>query len=83
MMNLTKMQCKYLIKDNGIFVCEITAGKFEESKDISISPLIPQKDIDYWKQECQSYPDPDNEAHIPPIHVLPTKCSYIINKEVD
>ena len=78
MLNLTKTHCKYLIKENGIYICEITAGKFENSKDPSISPIIPQKDVDYWKNECQPYPDPTEKGHCPPWHILYPKCSYII-----
>ena len=81
MLNLTKTQCKYLIKNGNIYVCEITAGKFENPEDLVFKELIPKADFDYWKNECQPYPDPTNKDHCSPNHILYSKCTYVISKE--
>ncbi len=81
MLNLDKTQCKYLIKENGKYICEITTGKFENPEDSDMKELIPKEDFDYWKQECQPYPDPMNEDHQSSLHQLYPKCTYTISKE--
>ena len=81
MMNKEAGSCKYLIQEPGKYICEITDGKFSDTEDLGFTEILPQRDIEYWKTECQSYPDASKEEHTTPIHELPDKCSYIITKE--
>ncbi len=69
--------CKYLDKQKGKWVCLITAGKFGDPL-AEKPPDVPQADFDYWKAECQPYPNPLNEAHCPPYHTLYSKCGYAL-----
>lgn len=72
--------CKYLSLDGEIYICLITAGKFETPA--AKEPEIPQEDYDYWLAECQPYPDPNNEDHLSPNYELPTTCSFRMVKKI-
>lgn len=74
--NLAKTHCKYLVQDSGKYICEITAGKIFDSEDKTFTQLIPLEDIEYWKRECQPYPNPNDSGHCPPQHKLPINCTY-------
>ena len=65
-----------------MYDCEITGTKFEVPENLEFIALIPVEDYAYWKEECQLYPNPTNEDHCPPYHILYSKCTFVISKEV-
>lgn len=79
MLNLSNNTCKYLTElSPGFFICEITATKFSDPEYGDMKETIPKEDYDYWKRECQPYPNPDDVGHRPPRHKLLSKCTYKI-----
>jgi hypothetical protein len=67
--------CKYLSKDGDLYICLITAGKFDTPT--SKEPEIPQEDYDYWLKVCQPYPDTREDDWI-----LPSECGYTMEMGV-
>ena len=59
--------CMYLVGSD----CKIRNAVI--AKDTS---SIPQEHLEYWKIECEPYPDPNEEAHTPPIHRLVEGCGF-------
>lgn len=44
---------------------------------IRIDPLsVPFAHFEYWKNECEPYPDPNRRAHTPPVHELVEGCGF-------
>ena len=37
---------------------------------------VPREHLEYWKQECEPYPDPNSYSHVPPIHNLVEGCGF-------
>jgi len=68
MQDINTGYCKYLLSDNQ---CGIKSSRIKD---------IPQRDLEYWKRECISYPNPDNSAHVPPVHELLPSCGFKMNE---
>ena len=77
MVKSNKAECEYLAKRAGKFICLITDGIY--NLETPTKPAqIPQEAYDYWLAECYPYPNPDDEAHTPPIYQLPNTCGFIM-----
>ena len=80
MLSPTSRKCKYIYtEEEGVF-CEIRQAV--EGEDNEFLELIPEEDLKYWENECRDYPDPNELAHLPPWHNLPSSCSYELKEEV-
>ncbi|KXH76255.1 MAG: hypothetical protein AM326_03075 [Candidatus Thorarchaeota archaeon SMTZ-45] len=67
--------CRFLIeKPKGVFSCRITMDIFR--KRVKKPGSVTEKQYQYWLNECQPFPNPDDPAHCPPRYVLPKKCGY-------
>ena len=70
----TRPYCRYARKkDDDTFTCVIREEFERTGKKLN---GVPVKHFIYWKEECLPYPAPDDSAHCPPKHVLPSKCGY-------
>lgn len=50
--------------------------KIRESVLSGNATSIPKEHLEYWKAECEPYPNPDDYAHTPPVHHLVEGCGF-------
>ena len=69
--------CIYLEKTGDIYVCKIQASaKFGDFTRVRRPSWVPKIHWEYWLRECKPYPDPDSDAHVPPVHQLLEGCGF-------
>ena len=75
--NLGRSGCRFLRSlEDGSCVCRIREGEIPFER---LSPNVQW----YYRYNCLSYPDPENDAHTPPIHQLLTGCGFRMVEVVD
>ena len=82
MLGLDK-KCKYMYRKAALidkWFCEIRNAV--ESGDEEFFGLIPEKDYQYWFNECKEYPNPDDYGHLPPRYELPERCGFRLRRVV-
>ena len=75
MVSKTTGLCRFLEKESSsTYKCKIRewVNKYGLNRPVGVT----DKQFEYWKVECQPYPDPEDESHIPPRHHLPDGCTF-------
>lgn len=78
MLNEDKTACKYLRIIDGIYICLMTSGLFNNTIALSID--VPEDAMIYWKTQCRPYPNPEDYGHTPPNHILPSGCTFTMRR---
>jgi hypothetical protein len=82
MMDKQTRVCRFLQQQGTQYICKITNDAFHTPPAEKPSGVT-NRQWEYYLADCVPYPNPNEDGHCPPEHILPPQCSFTMVRVED